>query len=316
MQYRKIQWHPAFYAAIKMMFRANKDDLEFVPEVILTKKPLQMDLLVIKKLRDTVIENRIGRMFRSHNIFEYKSPEDSLNIDTYYKVNGYACLYKVMERKVNECKSSDITISLVRDGYPRKLIKTLQDEGCIVERKFPGIYYVSGRTMFLTQIVVASELEEEERIWLQALRKNISQQTFINLMNKVDVLRSEDERQLASAVVNVTIRANKEIVTGWKETDENMNEALREIMAPELNEAKAQGQAQGRAQGQAEGKTVTLITMISKKIKKGKDVNTIADELEEDVEVVERICEAAKDCAPNYDVETIYNKLKKMVACL
>ena len=162
--------------------------------------------------------------------------------------------------------------------------------------------------MFLTQIVVASELEEEERIWLQALRKNISQQTFINLMNKVDVLRSEDERQLASAVVNVTVRANKEIVAGWKETDENMNEALREIMAPELNEAKAQGQA--------EGKTVTLITMISKKIKKGKDVNTIADELEEDVEVVERICEAAKDCAPNYDVETIYNKLKKMVACL
>ena len=94
-------------------------------------------------------------------------------------------------------------------------------------------------------------------------------------MNKVDVLRSEDERQLASAVVNVTIRANKEIVAGWKETDENMNEALREIMAPELNEAKAQGQAQGRAQGQAEGKTVTLITMISKKIKKGKRFNEI-----------------------------------------
>ncbi len=25
---------------------------------------------------------------------EYKSPSDSLDIDTFYKVTGYACLYK------------------------------------------------------------------------------------------------------------------------------------------------------------------------------------------------------------------------------
>ena len=46
-------------------------------------------------------------------------------------------------------------------------------------------------------------------------------------------------------------------------------------------------------------------------VQKGKDVYTIADELEESPEVVGRIFEAAKDCGPDYDVKTIYEKLKK-----
>ena len=40
------------------------------------------------------ISNEIGTFFRGHNIIEYKSPEDSLNIDVFYKSMAYAGLYK------------------------------------------------------------------------------------------------------------------------------------------------------------------------------------------------------------------------------
>lgn len=46
----KIQWHPAFCAAAELELRSNKGDLEFKREYNLSKKPLQMDLLIIEKV--------------------------------------------------------------------------------------------------------------------------------------------------------------------------------------------------------------------------------------------------------------------------
>ncbi len=52
------------------------NDLEFEKEFQLTKGPLSIDLLIIRKLTDEPIENDIGRFFRRHNIVEFKSPDD------------------------------------------------------------------------------------------------------------------------------------------------------------------------------------------------------------------------------------------------
>lgn len=48
-----------------------------------------------------------------------------------------------------------------------------------------------------------------------------------------------------------------------------------------------------------------LLQMVCKKLRKGKDVNTIAEELEEDMAVIREICDVAKDYAPEYDEEEI-----------
>ena len=70
----KLQWHPAFCAAAELELRLNKADLEFKREYNLSKKPLQMDLLIIEKRKNVQIQNEIGRIFRRHNVIEYKSP--------------------------------------------------------------------------------------------------------------------------------------------------------------------------------------------------------------------------------------------------
>lgn len=45
---------------------------------------------------------------------------------------------------------------------------------------------------------------------------------------------------------------------------------------------------------------------VVKKLRKNKTVDTIADELEEEPEVIRRICLTAEACAPEYDVDEIY----------
>ena len=79
----KIQWHPAFCAAAELELRFNKDDLEFKREYNLSKKPLQMDLLIIEKRKGVQIQNEIGKIFRAHNIIEFKSPDDGMTIDNF-----------------------------------------------------------------------------------------------------------------------------------------------------------------------------------------------------------------------------------------
>ena len=60
--------------------RENKKDLKYEREHSLSKKPLQIDFLVIRKKQNTVIKNEIGDFFLKNNVFEYKSPGDSLTV--------------------------------------------------------------------------------------------------------------------------------------------------------------------------------------------------------------------------------------------
>ena len=98
----KIQWHPAFYGAAELELRENKNDLIFEREYNLSKEPIRVDLLIIKKVTDVVIRNEIGRIFKTYNVVEYKSPENGLTIDDYFKTDGYACLYKGLGETVNQ----------------------------------------------------------------------------------------------------------------------------------------------------------------------------------------------------------------------
>ena len=66
------------------------DALTFQEEHLLGNKPMQVDLLIIKKSKNHKIHKSIGHIFLGHNIVEYKSPDDVLSINDFYKVCGYA----------------------------------------------------------------------------------------------------------------------------------------------------------------------------------------------------------------------------------
>ena len=60
-----------------------------------------------------------------------------------------------------------------------------------------------------------------------------------------------------------------------------------------------------KEEGREEGRYFHLISQICRKLRKGKTVEQIADELEEDEARVKAICDAAEEFAPDYDEEKV-----------
>jgi len=51
-----------------MELQEYRDDLEFLPEWPLTSEPLQIDCIVIKRAKDTVIKKNIAEIFRGWRV--------------------------------------------------------------------------------------------------------------------------------------------------------------------------------------------------------------------------------------------------------
>ena len=266
-EFEKTQWHPPFCAAIKLELKANKNDLSFDSEHTLNTKPIQIDLLVIKKLKNTKIQNEIGRIFLQHNIFEYKSPEDELGIDAYFKTLAYTCLYKASADKEDEIKASDITISLVREGLTETLIDWLEKNGCNVTERYPGIFYICGEiVLFPTQLIISSRLNVKEHQWLKALTRKMDEATAKILVSSVNVLTDKDDKENADSVLNLAMIENEAIFNKLKEVSE-MNEALIKLMKPELDAATASARNEG----------ATELAIVVKQLKSGALAQTLID---------------------------------------
>ena len=233
---QKLQWHPAFVAALEMELLENKDDLEFEREHNLNRKPLLIDCLVIKKKKDVVIKNEIGKFFRKHNIIEYKSARDSLSIDDVAKTQGYAHLYKAYGESVNAVKFDEVSVTLIRESKPVGLFKYFEENKYIVSNPYKGIYYIKSGLKFPTQIIIGKELNHENHEWFNLLSDKVTKQEMTRAIEYSRKVRSKNERELIDAIFEVSALANKNIVEELKMGDEDMCQALMEIMKPEIEE--------------------------------------------------------------------------------
>ena len=226
-----IQWHPRFIGAMNLELKKNRDDLLFEKEYNLNTKPLEIDLLVIKKNADIQIDNEIGKIFRGHNILEYKSPRDELDIDTFYKASAYASLYKSYGKTLDAIKADDVTVSLVRQAKPYGLLRYFEGHGYLVTNPYRGIYYIQKKVLFPTQIIVTKELKWEEHIWLRSLSDRLEKHNLLELLEEIENLHGKANREFAWSVLEVGLEANEQVV---KELmgDGNMSEELLEILKP------------------------------------------------------------------------------------
>ena len=63
---------------------------------------------------------------------------------------------------------------------------------------------------------------------------------------------------------------------------------------------------EGEAKGRTEGESYKLVSMVCRKLRKGKEPERIAEELEEEVALIQRICQAAKEFGTGYDEEKVF----------
>ena len=261
----KTQWHPAFCSAIRLELREDAEYLNYTNEYNINSMPLLMDMLVIKKEKSVEIKNQIGKIFRGHNILEYKSPEDTMNLDTFMKVKGYACIYKANEEHIDDIMLDDITITLVRESKPKKLFRWFQENDYNIVEAYRGIYYVTKDKEFPVQILVSKRMSKKDQKWLTLLTRSMDKEDMKRAVHQTNALVHKDEKDQADSVMQVVLKENGGVFDLLTE-DDSMCQALRELMGKEIHEEAeklaqdlAQDLAQNLAQKLAQKKMYELV---------------------------------------------------------
>ena len=310
MEDKRIQWHPAFCSAVRLELIENREDLEFYNEYNLNSKPLQADLLVIHKQGQDEIKNTIGKLFRKHNIMEYKAPKDGINIDSYFKTIAYACLYKASGKEINERMQKDITLSIVQERKPQKLFAMLRSEGYVISNPYKGIYYVSGKyVLFPTQFIISKELDKGLHVWLTSLTEEMLSKDAKLLIESTSNLSRKEDKDNADSLLNVAIRANELTFAILRREAPEMCEALEELMQPVIAE-KLKKKEEEVTQQVTQQVTQRVTQQVTQQVTEQVTMqvsNTIAVKLLEDnmpIELIEKYTGLTRE-----EIETLRNSI-------
>lgn len=284
----KLQWHPAFCAAARLEFGEDKDVLEFYSEYNLSRKQLQIDMLIVEKSRNVKLKNQIGHIFRQNNIIEYKCPGDAMSIDDFYKTVAYACMYKALGERVDAVSADELTISMIREAYPAGMVAMLKRQGVEIEKVYDGIYYL--RDFFIpAQIVVTKELSPGLHNSLRVLSRNADKKDIEAFVKDVESYIGKSEKSDADAVLQVSMSANYELYEKVRR-ENTMCEALRRLMKDEIEEtieaAKKEANEAGLEAGLEQGREQTQRETSIALTKMGMSVENIAKAVNAGVEQV------------------------------
>ena len=231
------------------------ENLIFEREHQLSSKPLAMDLLVIKKEAGVQIHKNIGRIFRRHNIVEFKSPKDYLSINDFYKVYAYTCLYQSDTEKVCEILPSEMTITLICKNYPRKMMHHLQNERKMrIIKVEKGIYYLEGDE-FAMQILVTKKLSKEENYWLNCLRDDLRPEGEIRQFIERYERGTKDKwyQDLADTILRGNWDNEKEEDVMCDAIRELIEEHFEEMFGDKIEKAEKEAESRGMEIGESRG---------------------------------------------------------------
>ena len=273
-------WHPAFYAGIQIELEDDADNLVFENEHQLGKKPMEIDVLIIKKETDRPVKKNIGRIFKKYNIIEYKSPDDSLSVDDFYKVYGYTCFYKADVQYADSIPAEELSITFVSGKYPRKMIKHLTKiKKYQVTEVEKGIYYVNG-DLIPIQILVTKNLSGEENLWLKSLTNKLKATETAEKL--VENYMDHKDSRLHRSVIETIMRANQKI---FREVN-GMSDIFMEIVQEKFDRKLKEEVEKATEENTVKTKLTERISLIQKKCAKNKPLSVIADELEADTDEI------------------------------
>jgi hypothetical protein len=246
----RLAWHPGFVEGLMGTLERYEKGLDFLPEYQLSKESLRIDVVVVRKHPELVIENEIGRIFLGHNIFEYKSPTDYVSIGDFKKACAYVWLYAA-ETGVDP---DDITLSLVSVSYPDALLAYCTDTlGYAVQKRYPGIYYIDGGFVPM-QAIECPKLSGDENLWLRSLRNDIS---AVELEKILLLLAERGGVEKRRAYLNTILVANAKVLREVRDmyVSQELIDVILEIGLFDnlLDESEKRGEQRGMQIGEQRG---------------------------------------------------------------
>jgi len=199
------RWHDAFREALQFELDNYKDILHVSNgEYYLGQQALRIDAIVVKKRKTDSIDKKMARIFKTHNVFEYKSETDSLSVFDYNKIIGYAMIYS----SSNTVHRNDMSVSFVLGKEPKDLLKYLCETlGFQVVQMWDGISYVKGDVIDI-QIIEQKKLSSEDGLFLRNLRRGLEPEDMISI---IDALHRLDKSNNEGTYMNTLSLANEDI---------------------------------------------------------------------------------------------------------
>lgn len=136
-------------------------------------------------------------------------------------------------------------------------------------------------TIFMNANGYCGNVSEDCKLFLQAVKSEFTDEPFSA------ILKSEVERVKSS----VEWRTEYMRLSEWIEDEIEM------------------GIEEGRQEGRKEGELRAITSLVCKKLAKGQTYEQIAEILEEDIEMISKIGDTAKNVEPQYDVDKVLEKL-------
>ncbi len=141
-------------------------------------------------------------------------------------------------------------------------------------------------------------LSKQENLWLKNLTNHLEHAS--DAKDLITEYIKHKNNVLYQSVMDVIVPAN---IEKFQEVKKMCN-ALMELMKDEFEEIEKMSISQGMSKGQ----TLQMITLIQRKLKKGKSLETAAYELEENTDAIKDIYEMVK-AHPAAENEDIYQFL-------
>ena len=293
----KVYWHDAFLEAMQLELNDYLHMLEFESEYHLSKEALVMDLLIIKKRTDQAIEKNIGKIFKGHNIVEFKSERDSLAWQDYNKVMAYALLYSAF----NNVHLQDITVTFAVTMHPKAVLKYLETQrNLTVHQPQPGVYYVQN-DICTVQILESKSLSTAENLFLHSMRSNLTQADLTTIAGAYRNIKAFEVRNvyldrilqanegIVKEMINMDLAQRVYEMTSdspvWRdimrreakglatELAQDMAQDIAYDMARDIAPSMAQDMAQGMAQDIAQGMAQDIAQDMAQGIAQGMAVD-------------------------------------------
>ena len=253
---KTIRWHQGFRGGIEFLLWPYRDSLQYEEEFVLSKESLKIDLLILKKAPGVKIDTDFGRGFLTHNILEFKSPDDALTIDDFFKTFAYACLYKGLGKTVKEIPAGEVTVSIFRNGYPRELFRDLEEFGAQITEERHGVYRISGPFPFPAQVIVCRQLDPGANAALRILAPNSLESDVKDFLNQSAANTEPGFRENVEAVLSVSGPANHALFEKIRGSY-TMSEFLMELMKDEIDKVVAKATAEAAAEANAKAAEAT-----------------------------------------------------------
>jgi hypothetical protein len=188
---RRGKFHGAALGVLRndLAEQEKNGDVTTADEHQLSKGSLRIDM-VIRKRPGVEMKKNIYKIFRGHNVVEYKRPDDSpLSLKVFNKVvHSYAGTYAWQE----DVKLTDMTATIICHKKPEELFESLEKEfNYRVLRKYRGVYYISYKGVpaektLAAQIIVVPELPDSEAALKALGAGEDDRELVIKALNHVD----------------------------------------------------------------------------------------------------------------------------------